>query len=504
MLQKLEQQIDLEKQASANLKTEAEKRLNILSQEQTALDEQIKKLETITELYKKYGSADERDADGDIIIDEGGDVLNARTQSLERLRIQAKLVSEEFHNISERLVTLNNINDKNKNNKFLTQYNDAIGTLEENLKRALVQKEAFLEGGEDALHNVQVIQEIDNKYQTLFDNLGDGAKDARQRIIDVSLATSDALSQIDKAQEKIRQSAQEQRNLEAGKQKISQIQEEIALLKQHGQNEKILLRVQAQAQAQRVLGIKKINEATQIQQQAVTELTNSIIELEEVQNQTQTDTKTQEQITNLNLQIKLQKEKNIAIKEGGEALNRYYKKEAVYNALQEAGLVTTQGLNKERKEEINLITKRTALLFDLQQKEPKNGTQNQENLMKILSNLSFKKENNLLTQTGQAITSAQKWRAETLKGLDQTKAGYQDFASEVEQIFQGRIRKAFEDHIRSSHDWRAGVIRGFNDVVSSSRDMATQMENAIEGAFSNLEDVLVDLLKMVNLILKTQ
>lgn len=93
----------------------------------------------------------------------------------------------------------------------------------------------------------------------------------------------------------------------------------------------------------------------------------------------------------------------------------------------------------------------------------------------------------------QTTAAAGRWRTETLAGLDETRTGYNDFASQVEEIYRGMMIDAYEENLSASREWEAGVIRGFQSVADEANDMASQMESAITNAASSMEDAFVDL-----------
>lgn len=92
----------------------------------------------------------------------------------------------------------------------------------------------------------------------------------------------------------------------------------------------------------------------------------------------------------------------------------------------------------------------------------------------------------------QARIEANKWREETLAGLDRTKAGYEEFRAQIESIYQDKLRAARETDLQNSKYWEDGLKRGFQSVLSEAQDMATQIETAIKNAFKSMENALVD------------
>lgn len=89
-----------------------------------------------------------------------------------------------------------------------------------------------------------------------------------------------------------------------------------------------------------------------------------------------------------------------------------------------------------------------------------------------------------------AITAAQKWRDEALAGLDQTKAGYAEFAADIETIFQARVQKAMDDDLARSEGWVAGIGRALDQIedrtvtwADASQSIVTSWSEGAEEAF---------------------
>jgi hypothetical protein len=77
-----------------------------------------------------------------------------------------------------------------------------------------------------------------------------------------------------------------------------------------------------------------------------------------------------------------------------------------------------------------------------------------------------------------AVASLERWRAETLATLDAAADGYEDFARQVESIFQARLLAAREADLRASTHWRDGAIRALEDYIASAKDAAAATEQA--------------------------
>lgn len=96
----------------------------------------------------------------------------------------------------------------------------------------------------------------------------------------------------------------------------------------------------------------------------------------------------------------------------------------------------------------------------------------------------------LKTPYDKAIALADKWKSETLKGLDSTKSGYQQYKSDVERIYDDMIKKAEESALNSSKSLEDGFRRGFTSIREEAGNFANLAESTVKNAFSNMEDAL--------------
>lgn len=87
---------------------------------------------------------------------------------------------------------------------------------------------------------------------------------------------------------------------------------------------------------------------------------------------------------------------------------------------------------------------------------------------------------------------ADEWRRQALENLDQTAAGYEEFAADVETIYGEMIRKAREEDLNNSKEWQDGVTRALRDYINETSDGATQWENITTNALGNMEDRFVE------------
>ena len=94
-----------------------------------------------------------------------------------------------------------------------------------------------------------------------------------------------------------------------------------------------------------------------------------------------------------------------------------------------------------------------------------------------------------------AVLAAREWRDETLEGLNETAAGYDEYAARVEAVYLQRIanaaREAADKQLEESKRWRDGAIRGLKQYAESAADVGTQVEDATVKAFRGMEDALV-------------
>lgn len=92
-----------------------------------------------------------------------------------------------------------------------------------------------------------------------------------------------------------------------------------------------------------------------------------------------------------------------------------------------------------------------------------------------------------------ATTAAQAWRVEALAGLDETKAGYQEFANQVDAIYSGLLTQAYEENLRASREFSAGATRAFNDYADGATNAADNAQSAMSNSMSRMEDDLVNM-----------
>ena len=97
----------------------------------------------------------------------------------------------------------------------------------------------------------------------------------------------------------------------------------------------------------------------------------------------------------------------------------------------------------------------------------------------------------LKSETEQATLKAIQWREEAVAGLDQTRAGYEQFRAQVEEVFQHMLAEARDKDLQNSRRWEDGLKRGFREVMDQAEDMASQTQRLVTSAFKGMEDALV-------------
>ncbi|MFI0477401.1 phage tail tape measure C-terminal domain-containing protein [Paracoccus jiaweipingae] len=93
------------------------------------------------------------------------------------------------------------------------------------------------------------------------------------------------------------------------------------------------------------------------------------------------------------------------------------------------------------------------------------------------------------------LQAAEKWREEALAGLSRTSTGYEQFAADVEAIYQERLRKAYEDDLKRRDDWAAGVERAFLRIEDQTTSWADMSEDLVTTWSDGLQQAFIDLNK---------
>ncbi len=98
----------------------------------------------------------------------------------------------------------------------------------------------------------------------------------------------------------------------------------------------------------------------------------------------------------------------------------------------------------------------------------------------------------LKTPYEQAMAKADEWRKNALKNLDASSADYQKYKEQIEQVYEGMIKKADEAALQSSKSLEDGFKRGFINLKNELDDFASLAESAVKNAFNNMENILAD------------
>ena len=98
----------------------------------------------------------------------------------------------------------------------------------------------------------------------------------------------------------------------------------------------------------------------------------------------------------------------------------------------------------------------------------------------------------LKTPYEQAMVKADEWRKNALKNLDTSSADYQKYKEQIEQVYEGMVKKADEAALQSSKSLEDGFKRGFINLKNELDDFASLAESAVKNAFNNMENILAD------------
>lgn len=98
----------------------------------------------------------------------------------------------------------------------------------------------------------------------------------------------------------------------------------------------------------------------------------------------------------------------------------------------------------------------------------------------------------LKTPYEQAMVKADEWRKNALKNLDASSADYQKYKEQINQVYEGMVKKADEAALQSSKSLEDGFKRGFINLKNELDDFASLAESAVKNAFNNMENILAD------------
>ena len=181
---------------------------------------------------------------------------------------------------------------------------------------------------------------------------------------------------------------------------------------------------------------------------------------------------------------------NEARKQGEQALQDALIQNEYENQLKQLGI----SLTKEQASEIKSLISRKFELEEVDKSYQKTLKDNEEAERKYANNLKDIKNRLLDLQSPyqRAINEAEEWKNNALKGLDDTKSGYENFWEDVEKIYADMVAKAQQSAIDNSTLWQDGLYRGLQDIYQNADNMALQTENLVKNSFQNMEDTLVD------------
>lgn len=201
-------------------------------------------------------------------------------------------------------------------------------------------------------------------------------------------------------------------------------------------------------------------------------------------------TKIRNLINELQAQNIAQQRVNEARKQGEQALQNALAQNEYENQLKQLGITLT----KEQTSEIKSLVMRKFELEAADKKYQKTLKDNEDAEKKYKDNLKDIKNRLLDLQSPyqKAISEAEEWKAKALKGLNETKAGYEDFRADVEKIYADMVAKAKQSAIDNSTQWQDGLYRGLQDIYKDTDNLALQTENLVKNSFQNMENTLVD------------
>lgn len=91
------------------------------------------------------------------------------------------------------------------------------------------------------------------------------------------------------------------------------------------------------------------------------------------------------------------------------------------------------------------------------------------------------------------VAAAEAWRDKALAALDKTKAGYGEFADDVDAVFKEKLAKAYEEDLKRRTDWAAGVARAQIDMKKEVMDWGDVSEGIFKKVQKSGEDAFVSL-----------
>ncbi|MAS87214.1 MAG: hypothetical protein CMH30_04465 [Micavibrio sp.] len=203
-----------------------------------------------------------------------------------------------------------------------------------------------------------------------------------------------------------------------------------------------------------------------------------------------------DRITELHAEEQALQRLNAARNQGETAVRRAMIANEQDQALRRLGLDVTGAQSDEQKEYAQQIKSLVGDIYQLQEadksyqdtiRENNKLAQERERLVEDVR----QKYDALDTSLSAAIKRAGEWRSEALTGLDSTKAGYADFAAQVDAVYNDMIAKARDEDLQNSKRWEDGIKRGLQSVIDEADDMASKAERGVTSMFKSMEDALV-------------
>ena len=203
-----------------------------------------------------------------------------------------------------------------------------------------------------------------------------------------------------------------------------------------------------------------------------------------------------DRITELHAEEQALQRLNAARNQGETAVRRAMIANEQDQALRRLGLDVTGAQSDEQKEYAAQIKSLVGDIYQLQEAD-----KNYQDTVRENNKLAQERErvvedvrqkyDALDTSLSAAIKRAGEWRSEALTGLDATKAGYADFAAQVQAVYNDMIAKARDEDLQNSKRWEDGIKRGLQSVIDEADDMASKAERGVSSMFKSMEDALV-------------
>ena len=93
----------------------------------------------------------------------------------------------------------------------------------------------------------------------------------------------------------------------------------------------------------------------------------------------------------------------------------------------------------------------------------------------------------------QQVQDATTWMMDTLAAYKGSADGFAQYASEVQDIFNSKLAKAYTDDLARRKDWEAGVERGMQDLTKQTSDYAAQAQSFLQGFTQQAKNGFVQL-----------